>query len=80
MPKSLNDLKVSEVPKYHYNKAASEADIPTTKYSPSIPKLPTLETTSVHNPSPKEVIKVKMPGGPDPIVVKPDAKPARMSV
>lgn len=73
MVKSLNDVPVS---KPHFNKAASEADIPTTKSLPTDPKVPDQGTTSVYPPQIKEV-RVKMPGGPDAVVIEPETKPAR---
>ena len=76
MVKSLNDVPVSKHPEHDFNIAASEPDIPTPKSSLPTPKLPAQGTTSVYPPQVKEV-RVKMPGGPDAVVVKTDTKSVR---
>ena len=66
----MNDIiPVSNLLEPDFNKAASEANFQTTESFPAIPKLPDQGTQI------EEVI-VKMPGGPDAVVIEPDTKPA----
>lgn len=69
----MNDiLPISNLPEPDFNKADSEANFQTTESFPVIPTLPDQGTT----PQIEEFI-VKMPGGPDAVVIEPDTKPAR---